>query len=325
MALIENILSQPLFWILGGILLIILSPIFYLVYCAVCHLWFPKREPGYPFESTQDDKTFRYSQYGNPYDRTQYFDEEDKDEFEEELFEDILDDYRREANNAPRFTIKCVKHGIVEPNEDDYRCKQCVEEYMDKLVTARLERFHLSEDEAELIFGNEWRDILGQEYQLFFYHVAKLKNKLMETGFEQIFTNNQEQLFREKVSHIIDKVIQMIESVCNEDPEYAKYNEKYFEEELGKEGADYLKEAWEFFKKHKRSPWDFYHFINTLDASEAYKILGLAVTATIKEVKKKYRELVLKWHPDRNRTNKIQAEKELVKINQAYETIMAAE
>jgi curved DNA-binding protein CbpA len=68
----------------------------------------------------------------------------------------------------------------------------------------------------------------------------------------------------------------------------------------------------------------FYNFINTLDASEAYKILGLAVTATIKEVKKKYRELVLKWHPDRNRTNQIQAEKELVKINQAYETIMAA-
>ena len=146
----------------------------------------------------------------------------------------------------------------------------------------------------------------------------------METGFEQIFTNNPEPLFREKVSHIIDKVIQMIESVCNEDPEYAKYNEKLCEEELGKAGTDYLKEAWEFFKKHKRSPWDFSYFINTLDTSDAYKILGLAVTATIKEVKKKYRELVLKWHPDRNRTNKIQAEKELVKINQAYETIMAA-
>ena len=129
---VENILWNPISWFFGGILLLFLSSFFYLVYCAVCHLWFPKREPGYPFESTQDDKTFRYSQYGNPHERTQYFDEEDKDEFEEELFEDILDDYRREANNAPRFTIKCVKHGIVEPNEDDYRCKQCVEEYMDK-------------------------------------------------------------------------------------------------------------------------------------------------------------------------------------------------
>ena len=301
MTLIENILSNPLFWILGGILLIFLSPIFYLVYCAVCALWFPKREPGYPFESTQDDKTFRYSQYGNPHDRTQYFDEKGLDEFEEELFDDILDDDIFENDDGPSQIDK------------------------DKLVRARLERFHLSEDEAELIFGKEWRDILGQEYHLFFYHVVKLKNKLMETGlFDQIFTNNPESLFREKVSHIIDKVIQMIESVYNEDPEYAKYNEKLCEEELGKAGTDYLKEAWEFFKKHKRSPWDFSYFINTLDASEAYKILGLAVTATIEEVKKKYRELVLKHHPDRNRTNKIQAEKELVKINQAYETIMAA-
>ena len=233
--------------------------------------------------------------YENTYD-----DEDFEDIFAEKMFENTLDDDILENDDGPSQTDK------------------------DKLVTARLERFHLSEDEAELIFGNEWRDILGQEYQLFFYHVAKLKNKLMETGFEQIFTNNPEPLFREKVSHIIDKVIQMIESVCNEDPEYAKYSEKYFEEELGKEGADYLKESWEFFKIHKRSPWDFFYFINTLDAPEAYKILGLAVTATIQEVKKKYRKLVLKHHPDRNRTNKIQAEKELVKINQAYETIIGA-
>ena len=55
LALIENILSNPLFWILGGILLIFLSPIFYLVYCAVCHMWFPTREPGYPFGRTPSE------------------------------------------------------------------------------------------------------------------------------------------------------------------------------------------------------------------------------------------------------------------------------
>jgi DnaJ-domain-containing protein 1 len=234
--------------------------------------------------------------YENTYD-----DEDFEDIFAEKMFENTLDDDIFENYDGPSQIDK------------------------DKLVRARLERFHISEDEAELIFGKEWRDKLGQEHSMLFYDVVKLKNKLMETGlFDQIFTNNPESLFREKVSHIIDKVIQMIESVYNEDPEYAKYNEKLCEEELGKAGTDYLKEAWEFFKKHKRSPWDFYNFINTLDASEAYKILGLAVTATIEEVKKKYRELVLKHHPDRNRTNKIQAEKELVKINQAYETIMAA-
>ena len=66
------------------------------------------------------------------------------------------------------------------------------------------------------------------------------------------------------------------------------------------------------------------HSENILDKSEAYEILGLAITATIQQVKKKYRELALKWHPDRNRTNKTQAEEMFVKINLAYETIMAA-
>ena len=67
MTLIENILSNPLFWILGGILLIFLSPIFYLVYCAVCAIWFPTREPGYPFESTQGEWHKREnSRFENP-------------------------------------------------------------------------------------------------------------------------------------------------------------------------------------------------------------------------------------------------------------------
>ena len=96
--------------------------------------------------------------YENTYD-----DEDFEDIFAEKMFENTLDDDIFENDDGPSQTDK------------------------DKLVTARLERFHLSEDEAELIFGKEWRDILGQEYQLFFYHVAKLKNKLMETGlFDQI-------------------------------------------------------------------------------------------------------------------------------------------
>ena len=310
------ILSEPLFWILGGILLVFLSPIFYLVYCAVCALWFPKREPGYPFESTQDDKTFRYSQHGNPHDRTQYFDEENKDEFEEELFEDILgdglDDPRREANNVPRFTIKCVKHGIVEPDEDDYRCKQCVEEYMDKLVTARLERFHLSEDEAELIFGKKWRNKLSQGNFDLFYQITKMKLDLLGLN----------KSFGKKVSHIIDKVIQMIDTVYNENPEYAKSFETYAEES-NPGAARTAKKAWEFFKKHKKTD-GFDPSENILDTSEAYKIFDLAVSATVEQVKKKYRELVLKWHPDRYKGDKTVAEKMMMKINQAYETIMAA-
>ena len=182
----------------------------------------------------------------------------------------------------------------------------------DKLVRARLERFHLSEDEAELIFGKKWRNKLSQGNFDLFYQITKMRLDLLGLN----------KSFGKKVSHIIDKVIQMIDTVYNENPEYAKSFEKYAEES-NPGAARTAKKAWEFFKKHKKTD-GFDPSENILDTSEAYKIFDLAVTATVEQVKKKYRELVLKWHPDRNRTNKIQAEKELVKINQAYETIMAA-
>ena len=63
---------------------------------------------------------------------------------------------------------------------------------------------------------------------------------------------------------------------------------------------------------------------NIFDKTEAYKILGLDISATIEQVKEKYRELALRWHPDKNPTNKTQAEQMMMKINLAYETIMAA-
>ena len=40
---------------------------------------------------------------------------------------------------------------------------------------------------------------------------------------------------------------------------------------------------------------------NTLDESEAYEILGLSITATLAQVKRRYRELAKKWHPDKKR------------------------
>ena len=50
-----DILWNPISWFFGGILLLFLSSFFYLVYCAVCHLWFPTREPGYPFGRTPNE------------------------------------------------------------------------------------------------------------------------------------------------------------------------------------------------------------------------------------------------------------------------------
>lgn len=51
---------------------------------------------------------------------------------------------------------------------------------------------------------------------------------------------------------------------------------------------------------------------------EYYDILGLAKTATELEVKKAYRQLALKWHPDKNPDSKEEAEAKFKQIGEAY-------
>lgn len=52
-----------------------------------------------------------------------------------------------------------------------------------------------------------------------------------------------------------------------------------------------------------------------------YKVLGISRKANLKEIKKAYRELALKWHPDKNTDNKEEAEKMFQDISEAYEVL----
>lgn len=52
-----------------------------------------------------------------------------------------------------------------------------------------------------------------------------------------------------------------------------------------------------------------------------YKILGIQRNASQKEIKKAYRELALKWHPDKNADNLEEAEKKFTDIAEAYEVL----
>ncbi|CAD6234739.1 GSCOCG00002078001-RA-CDS [Cotesia congregata] len=53
-----------------------------------------------------------------------------------------------------------------------------------------------------------------------------------------------------------------------------------------------------------------------------YKILELTQTATAVEIKKSYRKLALKWHPDKNPDNLDESTKRFKEISEAYEVLI---
>ena len=172
-----------------------------------------------------------------------------------------------------------------------------------------LESIGLSEEEAKLVFGKDW------------------KRKLTKSGYDDQFASEMLKIqtkimfdldYRKEIIHLVDKLISTIDFVIDAFPETAK---KYAKN-LGPYEEIYIHQ-WEVFKKYKKTSFEI-NSENELTVSEAYKILELGITATIEQVKKRFRELALKWHPDRNKTNKTEAEQMFVKINKAYETIIAA-
>ena len=58
-----------------------------------------------------------------------------------------------------------------------------------------------------------------------------------------------------------------------------------------------------------------------LMGKDYYSILGVSRNATDEDLKKAYRKLALKWHPDRNKDNKKVAEEKFKDISQAYEVL----
>ena len=61
--------------------------------------------------------------------------------------------------------------------------------------------------------------------------------------------------------------------------------------------------------------------IKSEEQEDYYAILGIKKDATEAEIKKAYRKLALKWHPDKNPNNREEAEEKFKKINEAYSVL----
>jgi len=58
-----------------------------------------------------------------------------------------------------------------------------------------------------------------------------------------------------------------------------------------------------------------------MDQNGYYRTLGVRTNATEAELKKAYRKLALRWHPDKNPGNREQAEEQFKLLAEAYEAL----
>jgi len=97
------------------------------------------------------------------------------------------------------------------------------------------------------------------------------------------------------------------EHESKKDRTYEKYHSDWGDdyEEMGKRG-------------NSKEESEFREGVTNNNLPNYYDILGVEINATAEEIKKKFRELVKKTHPDKTKED---TEEEMIKINKAYEVL----
>ena len=189
------------------------------------------------------------------------------------------------------------------------RRKSKASEAKAKRVNSRLEKYKITPEEAKIIFGRSWRSKLGKQEWEFYYTV-----RYIEIDIEFDYNNRA----RKKFGHLYSKVLQIIQIVMEENADMREEEGKQYKYS----GYSYDDFNWDDdgydYKNHYGDDSD----IDDQDIVKAFETFGLSRESTKEQIKSKYRELTLKFHPDKNKSK--DSTVKMTEINRAYEIIMGA-
>ena len=94
------------------------------------------------------------------------------------------------------------------------------------------------------------------------------------------------------------------------------YDKKYYKSKLNNDYEKYYSK-WTDDTNNLLNKKNIHKIYNT--NNNYYKIFGISKFATSDEIKLKYKNLVKKWHPDKNNNSK--TAEQMIRINKAYEVL----
>ncbi len=165
-------------------------------------------------------------------------------------------------------------------------------------INKKLEKFQITPEEARIIFGNAWTTKLGIKNRTSFYFMIRhIEVKLEYDDYNR---------YKKKLRHLYSKLLEIIQIVMDESEDLREEEKRWSE-------GDY--------------DYNYQNYDDTLEVTEkkitqSFQIFGLPHNSTMEQIKGKYRDLCLKYHPDKNKNTDTTTK--MSEINSAYEIIMEA-